>query len=212
MCDTSPDTSQDALNVKMLMLLIRSLPYVDTNPDLHRIGGDELREEISSFLKGLKPMYTNGELEEVMKSFEKTLKVAPVYAGGGTDRADADGRLSLTDGLDAGSVAASAKRYRITYLHDHKTLRIGDVVVMTESPQLDNLLLRVPDMTLHRLRDDNEQYVHMIAEKLSELNAGLGIADKLRQKTCGEISCEQCNDDREAAASAIELLYKHIRY
>lgn len=55
MGDISPDTSQDALNVKMLMLLIRSLPYVDTNPDLHRIGGDELQEEIRSFLKGLTP-------------------------------------------------------------------------------------------------------------------------------------------------------------
>ena len=74
----------------------------------------------------------------------------------------AGGQSTLTDGLDAGSIAPSIKRYRVTYLHDHKTLKTGDVVVMTESPKFDNLLLREPDMTLHFLQDNNGQYVHMV--------------------------------------------------
>ena len=81
----------------------------------------------------------------------------------------ADGQSSLTDGLDAGSIAPSMKRYRITYLHDHKTLKTGDVVVMTESPQFHNLLLREPDMTLHSLQDGHGQYVHMIEATNMEL-------------------------------------------
>lgn len=64
--------------------------------------------------------------------------------------------------LDAGRVAPSTKRYRIMHAHDHKKLRAGDVVVMTESPTFDNLLIREPDMTLHRLQDDDGQYVHMV--------------------------------------------------
>lgn len=64
--------------------------------------------------------------------------------------------------LGAGTVAPSMKRYRIIWPHGHKTLRVGDVVVMTESPSCDNMLLREPDMTLHRLQDDDGQYVHMV--------------------------------------------------
>lgn len=64
--------------------------------------------------------------------------------------------------LDAGSVAPSMKRYRIIWPHNHKTLRAGDVVVMTETPRYENLLLREPDMTLHGLQDDSDQYVHMV--------------------------------------------------
>jgi len=33
-------------------------------------------------------MYNNGEIYRVMDSFEKTLKVAPIYVGGTTDRAE----------------------------------------------------------------------------------------------------------------------------
>ena len=36
--------------------------------------------------------------------------------------------------------------------------------------------------------------------------AELGVANTLRQKTCGEISCDQCNDEREAAADEIDRL------
>ena len=64
--------------------------------------------------------------------------------------------------IDAGSVAPSMKRYRIICPHNHKTPRAGDVVVMTETPRLENMLLREPDMTLHVLQDDSDQYVHMV--------------------------------------------------
>jgi len=33
-------------------------------------------------------MYRSGELDRVMNEFEKTLKVAPIYIGGTTERAD----------------------------------------------------------------------------------------------------------------------------
>ncbi len=64
--------------------------------------------------------------------------------------------------MDAGSVAPSTKRYSVTNPHDHRTLKAGDSVVMVEAPNLDNLLLREPDMTLHRLQDKHDQYVHLI--------------------------------------------------
>jgi len=38
---------------------------------------------------------------------------------------------------------------------DHQTLRDGDVVVMTETPDLTNLFLRLSDMTLHYLQDES---------------------------------------------------------
>ncbi len=69
--------------------------------------------------------------------------------------------LESQQNLDAGNVPPSLRRYRITIPHDHETLRTGDVVVMTETPSLDNLLLRESDMTLHNLRDKSDQYVHM---------------------------------------------------
>lgn len=64
--------------------------------------------------------------------------------------------------LDAGAVAPSMKRYRITWPHEHKTLRVGDVVEMIETPLREHMLLRFPDMTEHRLQDDSGQYVHLI--------------------------------------------------
>lgn len=63
--------------------------------------------------------------------------------------------------IDAGHVAPSSKRYRITFPHDHKKLKAGDIVIMTETPDFANLLLREQDMTLHRLADDSDQYVHL---------------------------------------------------
>lgn len=33
-------------------------------------------------------MYKNGEIERVMESFERSLKFAPIYTGGTTDKAD----------------------------------------------------------------------------------------------------------------------------
>ncbi len=64
--------------------------------------------------------------------------------------------------MNAGQVAPSMRRYLITDAHDHKTLRCGDVVVMSETPRtLENLFIREPDMTLHELQDESSQYVHV---------------------------------------------------
>lgn len=63
--------------------------------------------------------------------------------------------------ISAGNVSPSTRRYEVTYPHDHKTLKIGDVVVMAETPKLENVLIRLTDMTLHRICDDSEQYVHL---------------------------------------------------
>lgn len=65
--------------------------------------------------------------------------------------------------IDAGQVAPSQIRYLVKYAHAHKTLKVGDVVVMTETPTMENLLLREADMTLHRLQDGSDQYVHLVA-------------------------------------------------
>jgi hypothetical protein len=78
------------------------------------------------------------------------------------DKSDGGEAVRCSAWLDAGSIAPSMKRYRITWAHDHKTLCVGDVVVMTETPRLENMLLREPDMTLHKLQDDHDQYVHMV--------------------------------------------------
>ncbi len=60
----------------------------------------------------------------------------------------------------AASIAASTKRYVVTFVHE-ADLQVGDTVVMVETPQFDNLLLRLSDMTLHDLADFNGQYVHL---------------------------------------------------
>lgn len=66
-------------------------------------------------------------------------------------------------GLSAGSVAASSRRYVVICTHRHLGLKIGDIVVMLETPRprFDNYLLRVSDMTLHSLEDESDQYVHL---------------------------------------------------
>jgi len=61
--------------------------------------------------------------------------------------------MSMT--LDAGCVPPSTTRYVVVDRRDHQTLRDGDVVVMTETPDLTNLFLRLSDMTLHYLQDES---------------------------------------------------------
>ncbi len=63
--------------------------------------------------------------------------------------------------LDAGGLAASPKRYVVTWPHEHKSLKAGDVVVMVETPKFDFFLLRESDMTLHGLTGNGDQYVHL---------------------------------------------------
>ena len=82
--------------------------------------------------------------------------------------------------LDAGGIAPSMTRYRVTWPHEHKTLRAGDVVVMTETPSLENMLLREPDMTLHRLQDDGGQYVHMVEAS----------NDQAQARRAGRVDCK----------------------
>ena len=67
--------------------------------------------------------------------------------------------------LNAGSVAAGPDRYTVTHTHDHKTLKTGDVVVMGETPRMENVLIRVEDMTVHGICGDADQYVHLEPNK-----------------------------------------------
>ena len=78
-----------------------------------------------------------------------------------TENENAAKLVRSDDLLDAGSVTASDIRYVVTIPHNHKTLKSGDVVVMTETPMRHNLLIRISDMTLHRLTDEYDQYVHL---------------------------------------------------
>lgn len=62
-----------------------------------------------------------------------------------------------------GCIEPSVRQYIVTQTHDHLTLKPGDLVVMTITPETGrNLLLRISDMTLHVLVDLNEQYVHLV--------------------------------------------------
>jgi len=63
--------------------------------------------------------------------------------------------------LDAGDVEPSQKKYRITYPHDVRSLKTDDVVQMVVTPHGSNYLLRVTDMSLHNIKDDSSQYVHL---------------------------------------------------
>ena len=65
--------------------------------------------------------------------------------------------------ISAGAVAPSTLYYKVTYTHDHPSLKEGDLVVMTEYQGL-NTLLRVSDFSLHTLDDGFGQYVHLTLE------------------------------------------------
>lgn len=62
---------------------------------------------------------------------------------------------------DAGSVAPSATEYLVTQTHGNKHLQRGDAVVMVEDPRANNWLLRLRDFTLHDLKGQADQYVHL---------------------------------------------------
>lgn len=84
-----------------------------------------------------------------------------------TEQEKAPTPVACSDWLDAGSVAPSCKRYVVTWPHGHKHLKGGDVVVMVETPRLDNCLLRESDMTLHHLQGQSDQYIHLAEVKAS---------------------------------------------
>lgn len=69
--------------------------------------------------------------------------------------------MTLDNSISAGQVPPSKKTYRVVYAHSHPFLFNEDVVVMVETPDLQNLLLRLADMTLHSLADGHGQYVHL---------------------------------------------------
>lgn len=62
---------------------------------------------------------------------------------------------------DAGSVAPGVREFFITETHGHAHLQRGDLVVMVEDPRSNNWLLRLSDMTLHHLKGQADQYVHL---------------------------------------------------
>lgn len=63
------------------------------------------------------------------------------------------------DDLNAMYVGAGPEQYIVTYAQKHKTLKVGDVVKMLETPSYCNVLIRVIDWTLHDLQDSDGQYV-----------------------------------------------------
>ena len=68
--------------------------------------------------------------------------------------------LVLGPEVDAGKVVPGPALYEVTYAHNHKTLKAGNLVRMVEDPRYNNLLLRT-DWTLHWLTDEQDQYVHL---------------------------------------------------
>lgn len=63
--------------------------------------------------------------------------------------------------ISSGSIEPSTKRYFVTHPHKHASLLFGDVVVMVETPNMENVFLKVSDLTLHKLTDSMDQYVHV---------------------------------------------------
>lgn len=64
--------------------------------------------------------------------------------------------------MSAGKIAPSTSQYLVTEIHDHKTLAVGDVVVMSEHTKtLHNLLVRLSDFSIHEITDEAGQYVHL---------------------------------------------------
>jgi hypothetical protein len=67
----------------------------------------------------------------------------------------------LTD-LSAGAVPPGPAHLTVTHTHEHKSLRIGDVVIMRETPRMDNVVIRISDMTIHDIIGQGGQYIHLL--------------------------------------------------
>lgn len=63
--------------------------------------------------------------------------------------------------IDSGDVGPSQKTYRVTWPHDHETLKTGDLVRIVLDPSKNTLILRVDDSSLHPVQDKHKQYVHL---------------------------------------------------
>lgn len=62
---------------------------------------------------------------------------------------------------NAGAVSPGIQLYVVTDAHKSETLETGDMVVMVVDPKTWNWLLRPSDMTLHKLKDEHGQYLHL---------------------------------------------------
>jgi hypothetical protein len=76
--------------------------------------------------------------------------------------------VEMSASIHAGYVAPGPKRYTVTESHDHEDMVWGDVVLMVEDPSLKNWLLRLSDFTLHHLKGQADQYVHLAEIPLHE--------------------------------------------
>ena len=66
--------------------------------------------------------------------------------------------------VSAGDVKTSSQVYIVTNRFNHVFLEIGDRVVMCETPEGQMLLLRLEDMTLHFLTDNDSSYAQLQKE------------------------------------------------
>jgi hypothetical protein len=63
--------------------------------------------------------------------------------------------VKLDSMVSAGRVAPDGQtRWVIAFAGDHKTLKAGDVVVMTEGPGFTNLFVRPADLTVHAIQGE----------------------------------------------------------
>lgn len=108
-----------------------------------------------------------GEVIALMVKAQATIDAANADAPcGATAHLNAGKVGASTTRYSAGKVGPSTTRYKVVCAHDHATLKVGDVVVMTEDRTRANWLLREADLTLHDLTDEHSQYIHL--EKLAE--------------------------------------------
>lgn len=63
--------------------------------------------------------------------------------------------------INSGKIAPSDQRYKVVMEQGVESLYPGDLVIMVVTPIPDNknYWLRLTDMSLHHLSDDNDQYV-----------------------------------------------------
>lgn len=52
--------------------------------------------------------------------------------------------------------------YRVAVFGDHKTLKVGDVVVMRQTPRNDNVFVRLSDLSVHSISDKLDGYVWVV--------------------------------------------------
>lgn len=66
--------------------------------------------------------------------------------------------------ISAGNIGAGEQVYVVVFAPEHKTLNLGDRVVMRQDSTYTNLFIRMHDLTLHNLKTDHG-YVLVIKEE-----------------------------------------------